>query len=270
MLVRSRAMREAKRVAFVLSALLSLTAAASGAGGQAANPAASEPETSTTRVAGNLPVDLRGVWLVTVAGQYGGDGTKMTRNFAELWAIESSGGDLAVSLVQRHLPDVVRQEMQRADAEGRAWAPSPSVLADLAREMDRLPPADPQTFLRHEYKLATPEHYAAELDRSAAAAEGSAFAVLVKHVYRPRTDQPHGAQLMSDDAVYAVEKVDSTRLDGKVSRVILAAAFVPVPVRADGPFVMYRLRGPDGAAPAAPGLWARLAEALGSLFRGCR
>src|SRR5207249_12220832 len=95
------------------------------------------------------------------------------------------------------------------------------------------------------------------------------FAMEFEHVYRPQAGAS-GLQLINDDAVYRVEKVEPALIEGQQGRTVLAAGFVPIPVATTGPFAMRRLRGPDAMPTAATSGSNRLTGFLGNLFRGCR
>jgi hypothetical protein len=260
-----------RHVLFALGLVLLAAVVRVSADEQQADPTTA-PETSTTRVAGTLPVDLRGVWLLAVAGHAKKGG--LMRNMVELYRIEGSGETLRLEQLHRALPDGIAASIKKADAETRAWAPTDAEVTEVAQGLDRLPPVDEKSFLRHQYLLAAPDQYATEMPPgSETVLDGSTFALLVKHVYRPKSGETTAAQIMSDDALYGFKTSATTRLEGQCSRILLAAGFIPIPVALEGPFVMHRLRGPEGpgAAPAsgsgAAGGWR---EALGSLFRGCR
>jgi hypothetical protein len=255
----------------LLATLLALAVVSLAADEKAASPTGAEPESSATGVIGEIPIDLRGVWLVAASGQIG-TAARSLRNFPELWLVErDKEGELDFQMLHRELPPGVKRSVDEAAGKTRRWEPSSEDLAELDRSLEQLKPADQNTFLKHEIKVLSPEHYGdIPTQEPADLLEHSQFALQIKHIYRPQpVSGGRNAQLMSDDTVYAVQKATPTRLEGVNARLFLAAGFVPIPIRLAGPFTMYRVRAP-GAFSTHPGLGARIATALGNLFRGCR
>lgn len=252
-----------------LAVLLALAVAALADDDKTSSPE-TESESATTTVTGDISIDLRGVWLIAASGQIG-TAPGSLRNFPELWLVQNGkDGQLDFQMLHREMPPGMNKSIEEAKKETRRWEPSADNLAELDRNLEQLKPADDNTYLRHEIKVASPDRYGDLTPQPSDALEQTAFALEIKHIFRPQPIAGQGhAQLMSDDTVYGVRKTDPTRLEGVNSRLFLAAGFVPIPVKVAGPFVMYRVRAP-GAFPANPGLGARIATALGELFRGCR
>jgi hypothetical protein len=267
-------MRSCHRALYILLAL-SLVVLARGWAQEGAETGrsvpADEPPSSTTEVAGDLPVDLRGVWLIVGNGKLPKGNF---RNALELETIQQRDGKLEVHLLLRKLPQTLQDDLDQANRQLREWSPSPDQIAELARSLDRLEPLDPMRYQRHTVRLVARSQYEAVLRPALVAlVRESMFAMEVEHVYRPHPidAQSREAQLMSDKAIYGVQRVEPTFLEGEHTRTILAAAIVPVPITTSGRFVMHRLRGPE-EMPAVPGrsLRERLSGFLGGLLRGCK
>jgi hypothetical protein len=220
------------------------------------------PPTSATEVLGTPSLDLRGVWLVV---SHGNIAPGRVRNTIEMYDIESDDGGLKVDLVLRELPKPWKDALEVANKQLEEWSPSKEQVAELARTLDQLPPIDPKRYTRHAAKVVAPDHYADAEIEGALPTDGSLVALKIQHAFRPRAANENEAQLMSDDALFVVSKAEPTQLEGDHVRMMLAAGFLPIPVKLQGPFVMYRLRGPGEAS--AGGGW--LASLWDSLTRGC-
>src|SRR5262249_48856780 len=122
-------------------------------------------------------------------------------------------------------------------------------------------------YTRHVAKVIAPDHYADADIEGALPMDGSLVALKVQHAFRPHPAGENEAQLMSDDVLYVVNKAEPTQLEGEHVRMMLAAGFLRIPVKLQGRFVMYGLRGP-GEARAGGGGW--LAGLWDRLTRGCR
>jgi hypothetical protein len=231
------------------------------------------PPTVTTEVAGEIPVDLRGVWLIVGNGQILKNPGKF-RNSIDIEAIRKTDGKLDMQPVLVELPPDIQTQFDQANKQLQAWQPSPEQTEQLSRSLEQLKPVDPMRYYRHTAKIVGPGGYQEALKPELIdfVKEG-AFAMAIEHVFRPQpiTPDARGVQLMNDDAIYSIQKTAPTVLEGEHSRTILAAGFLPIPVATAGSFTMRRLRGPE-AMPAAPArsLSDRVTGFLGGLFRGCR
>jgi hypothetical protein len=246
----------------VLAALLGTVAASR----------ADEPATSTTTVAGDLPDELVGTWLMVGNGKFvlnAQPAVDRFRTSVEVWAIQRDAAGLTMSLVDQPLPAGVQTALDTANRELRPWTPSRDDVAEVARSLGRLPRNDPQRFLRHTHHLVDAGHLGLLRSLPPDLAAGAELGLEIVREYRPReidANEP-GAQLMRDQAAYAVTEVGA-ELAGQHVRSILAAGFVPIPITTRGPFRLYRLHAADGTN--GTGLGARLGAALRDLFRGCR
>jgi hypothetical protein len=226
------------------------------------------PPEDRTAVKGKPGVDLRGTWLMVSHGELRTPGK--FRNTVELWTGEGEGEAFTFKLVHRDLPAEMRTQIDEANRHLKAWTPTAEQLEELRRSLDRLPETDPWRYVRHTAEFYDPDHYgeAGLRGDGLALLEGSRSAIKVQHVYRPQPPGK-GAQVISDDALYAVRATDTTLIQGDHSRVVLAAGFAPIPVTFQGPFWFYRLRAP-GETGGGDGVGARLLEVWNALTRGCR
>ena len=242
-------------------------------------PIPTDPPTSSTQVLGELPVDLRGTWLLVANGKFVGLKNEVKeggRNTVELYTVDTKDGQLNMELLLRKLPNAIADELEVANKAMAPWKPSDAQLAEIKRSLDKLAPEDPMRYLRHTIKLYGPDHFQDAIMRGPASgmAKDALFLIDIEHEYRPQpmTDEHPGAQLVADKCFYAAHKVEPTAIIGEHGRAVIAAGFVPIPVSTLGDFQLYRLRAPGEAPPAeaAPTLSQRLSEALRSLFRGCK
>ena len=245
----------------------------------AQTPIPTDPPTSSTEMLGEIPVDLRGTWLMVANGKFVGMKNEVKeggRNTVELYSVDMKDGKLDMQLLLRKLPKAIADEIDLANKNFAPWKPSDEQLANLKRSLDKLEPDDPMRFLRHTIKFYGPDHFQDALMRGPATgmAKDALFLIDIEHEYRPQpmTDEHPGAQVVADKCFYAAHKIEPTAITGVHGRAVIAAGFVPIPVSTIGDFQLYRLRAPGEAAPAeaAPSMSQRLSETLSSLFRGCK
>jgi hypothetical protein len=222
------------------------------------------PPTQNTELLGQVPIDIRGTWVIV---SHGGLPSNRVRNTVEIYKIDGEGNGTALDYQVVKLPDDWKQGLDEANKAFKSFTPTDAQLAELARSVDRLEPGDTNAFIRHQAKIIAPSHFAeAEVGRSGISTENSVLALRIQHAYRPGPAKEGQAQLMSDEALFIVQKAEPTRLEGDHSRIVLAAGFLPIPVVTQGPFTMYRLRAPGEQPPASSAL-ARIWDAL---TRGCK
>ncbi len=260
-------------LALALYALLAVPlVAAPAALADEENPDPNAPPTISTETAGPLPVDLRGVWLITGNGNIANHADKF-RNSVEIDAIRGSDGKLDVQPFLVELPHDMQEDLDQANKQLRLWQPSPAQVDELTSSLEKLKPIDPKRYYRHAVKVVGPSHYQDGIKpQMFDFVKDGQFAMDIEHVYRPQAlTEATGVQLMNDWAVYTVQKAEPTVIEGQHARTILAAGFLPVPVSTTGPFTMRRLRGPE-AMPPIPGesTTGRLGAFLAGLLRGCR
>jgi hypothetical protein len=221
------------------------------------------PATQSTEVLGDVSTDLRGIWVIV---SHGGLPSNRVRNTVELYDITGEGSALKLEFLVRKLPEDWQKGVEEANRAFKAWTPTDAQLTELARAVDRLEPGDPNTYLEHKVRVIAPSKYDEAQVTGSMPTEGSLLAIRVLHAYRPGPAKEAQAQLMKDEVLYIVEKAEPKRIEGNHSRIVLAAGFLPIPVVTQGPFLMYRLRGPGEAAPAE----SPLARFWDALTRGCK
>src|SRR5262249_37328485 len=114
------------------------------------------PPTSSTEVIGDIPVDLRGTWLLVANGTFV---EGKVRNSVELYDIERKDGVLDVELLSRELPPTMQQSIDDGNKHMVAWTPSEDDLAELRRTVGSLKPGDPMRFVRHTIRVVGPNGY---------------------------------------------------------------------------------------------------------------
>ena len=245
---------------FVLGTLvLGFTARAQEAGEAA-------PPTETTQVIDEAPPGLQGIWLLVAHGHLR---ERIVRTSAEFYEVSGEAQALRFHRLQRQLPEAMRNALDRRQNGPEGWSPSPEELEELRRSVYRLPKDEAGRFLTHEFKVVQPSSYETELLRWVNLPdwewpEYSEFALKIHHGYRPQPHEEGVSQLIRETAVYVVSRSEPTLLAGDHRRVVLALGYVPIPISMNGPFVMYRLRGP-GEGPS----WVdRFAEAWSEFAQG--
>jgi hypothetical protein len=231
--------------------------------GDAQQPASDAPPTVETTIEGDVPMDLRGVWLITSNGEFKNSGK--FRNGLDIETIRQKDGKLEVEPVLREFPSDVQTEFDESNKQWKKWAPSPEQIDAIQKSLDQLKPVDPMTYFKHINKIMGPSK-----DGTGEVPADSKFVLDVEHVYRPHPADEKNIQLMTDKATYIAKDTSPTKISGDMNRSILAASFVPVPLNMTGTFTMYRLRAPEQlpASESAPA--GGLRGFFAGLFRGCR
>jgi hypothetical protein len=224
-----------------------------------------------TEVIGEVPVDLRGIWLLVTHGQVGTVEGKV-RNGADLYAGRGSDGNMSFELYLRELPEDMRDAVKTANKTLTPWNPSDQQLAALGQKLDTLPPIDPERFLKHVVKVVGPSAYGTAFkgDVQTILAD-TQFALDLEHQYRPQAAKDQMAQLMLDKGILGAKQTSPALYQGSQLRTLLAAGFAPIPITTRGPFWLYRVRGPESMPSdggAGSGSW--LSRFWSSLTRGCR
>ncbi|HJQ85436.1 MAG TPA: hypothetical protein VKA21_15220 [Candidatus Binatia bacterium] len=229
-------------------------------------PAPDSPPTVETQVSGEVPVDLRGIWLIAATGKVQ-KSEKLYRNSLELCSVQGKDGKIDVQPVLRELPEDIENQLEQANKKFQPWAPSAEQVAQVGQALDGLKPVDPMRYVRHVTVIQAPSASAEAPHDLRDYIADSKFALQTEHVYRPRPlkEGETGLQLMGEKTLYGVQKIEPTQLAGRHVRTILAAGFVPVPVTTEGDFTMYRLRGPEQMPEPASGGGGFFSN----LFRGC-
>jgi hypothetical protein len=226
------------------------------------------PASEKTIVLGEPAVDLRGLWLLVANGELKSEGK--FRNTVLLYRGDGEDHALTWRLAGRELPPAIQAEVDKANRKLQVWTPTSTQLEELGRTVDRLPTTDPKLYAQHEVKLVAADHFDdADVFIEPELREGSTALLRIQHTYRP---QPvgSGAQVMSDQANYAIQRINGTVIEGQHIRVVLAAGFAPIPVASKGPYRLYRLRGPGEMPAESPTPTSRLAALWDALTRGCK
>jgi hypothetical protein len=216
-------------------------------GAEAQPPAKTATVPETTTVEGKVPEDLVGRWF-TVNSPKLPSGQML--HVGRLWEIRR-GERLELVLHRRQLPLAVTQKLQQVSTAGKAWAPEPTDLAEIAQQWDQLPPDD-TSYESIAHKLIGADAYSAEQKADTIVA-GSDFVMLIQETFG-------GAQAVRNTySVYAVRQSDAAGIAGTSVTTSLVVAIIPVPITHKGEFRSYRLDA------GSPGMIARL---LG-WFSGC-
>ena len=200
---------------------------------------------------GTLPDDLLGRWLVV--GWIGIKDPDHAKTTTALWEVTREDAQIVFREAYRVLPPRLTGLLTEANADDRAWRPTPEDLAELQRAWDKLEEQDPQlASQRNEIygKDGFDRDFKAEAqtkDAIWAARQSGAFRRSASPAVK--TINVFGA-MEARDGGYA----------GNYTAATIAAAPFPIPIRLEGKFQMYRISGPIEAPKK--GFWA-------SLFSGC-
>jgi hypothetical protein len=230
---------------------------------------AAEPPITTTEVVGEIPVDLRGVWLLVTQGQVGNVEGKV-RTGADLYAVWGNDGKAEVELYLRELPEQMATAIKESNKKLLPWKPTEEELAALSKNLESLTPIDPMRFEKHTVKLVGPDSYGTAFKADVQdMLKDTQFALDLDHQFRPQPVKDKMAQLMLDKAILGGKQTSPTLYEGRQIRTLLAAGFAPIAVTTKGPFWLYRVRGPENMPPreGTSGSW--LGKLFGGLTRGC-
>jgi len=196
----------------------------------------------TTTVAGKVPVDLRGVWLLVAQPEVAKGKFK---TFPELLMIsQQKDGRPSVHLLDVRLPADMAGEVKAANEKLEFWAPSAVELAALRRGWSKLPPATNKDVHKSDVAygtvdvtVASPEKYGEVFAGGdpgiEEALKGSMFALQVVERFRPLPMPPgeNIAQVMERKSVYVVRSATDSVLEGKqFTGFVAAGPGVPIPI----------------------------------------
>jgi hypothetical protein len=228
-----------------LAAVLLLLALAGPVSAGAEDGAAPAEPSGATHVLGDLPMDLRGLWLFLVHEYlpHTQQATAWTRNLVEFWLVKGRGEGTAIRLLATDMPPEVRELVAAANAAREPWVPTADDLARLRRAAAHAKGTTPASV--QDFTIVAPPHYAARF--SGPDLQMTATSPFALHVRR----RP-GAEFEQDETTYAVRRAEGRDLIGEQLRA-LTVERAPTPLYMRGAFRLFRLRGPgDGAAAPAP------------------
>jgi hypothetical protein len=207
----------------------------------------------TTTVAGKVPVDLRGVWLLVAQPEVAKGKFK---TFPELLMIsQQKDGRPSFHLLDVRLPADMTGELKAANDNLEFWAPSDAELAALRRGWSKLRPATEKDVLagdhayaRIDFRLAAPERYAEVFPRQDKLTKGvlseSTFSLSVTEQYRalPLPRNSNVTQLAGRTSVYGFRTASDHVLEGaQVTGFLASLPYAPLPLTWSGKFTMYCL-----------------------------
>jgi len=209
----------------------------------------------TTTVAGKVPVDLRGVWLLVAQPEVAKGKFK---TFPELLMIsQQKDGRPSVHLLDVHLPADMAGEVKAANEKLEFWAPSAVELAALRRGWSKLPPATDKdkdvvagdhAYARIDFRLAASERYAEAFPTQdkllKSVLSDSTFSLEVSEQYRALPVPPDSniSQLARRTSVYGFRTASDHVLEGaQVTGFVAALPYGPLPLTWSGKFTMYCL-----------------------------
>jgi hypothetical protein len=225
---------------------------------QAGAPAAQAPPEETgppkqeAVSAGTLPDDLLGRWLVV--GWVGMRDEEHAKTTTGLWDVTREDAQIVFSENYHELPKRVGDLVNEANAEDKAWRPTPQDLSEIAASWGTTPERDP--------KIATQrnEIYGQDgFDRDFKNEEQTKSAIwAARQTAQFRRSANPSVRGIN---VFGATEARDGGYAGNYTAATIAAAPFPIPITLKGKFQMYRVAGPS-EPKAKPGFWA-------SLFSGC-
>jgi hypothetical protein len=223
-----------------------------GAPAEQAPPEETGPPKQEAVSGGTLPDDLLGRWLVI--GWVGIRDEEHAKTTAALWDVTREDAQIVFTENYREMPSRIAQALADANAEDRAWRPSPQDLSEIANGWDTLPMRDP--------KVATQrnEIYGKDgFDRDFQNEEQTKNAIWAarqtSHFRRSAQPSVRGIN------VFGATEARDGGYAGNYTTATIAAAPFPIPITLKGKFQMYRVAGAS-EPKARKGFWS-------SLFSGC-
>ena len=241
-----------RQLPWILPLLLILAAFGSLVEGQTTTTApapSGAPPSQETKVLGTPP-DLTGRWLavgwITLT-----DGRAVS--VPTFWSITREDGKPVMTHRFVTLPPAMKAELDKANADGKAWEPTPDDLKQLAAQWDSLPAEDIHV-AKVLNELSAPDGF----DESVKGEPRSKDAILL---VRQRLDyDAKGAPVIRQVMVYSALAPSDGGYTGNFDSATVAAAPFPVPIAFKGTFRLFRV----GDAPAR-GFLARIFD----VFSGC-
>jgi len=200
---------------------------------------------------GTLPDDLLGRWLVV--GWIGIHDTDKSKTTTSLWEVTREDAQIVFREAYREMPPRLTAVITEANADDKAWRPTPEDLAEIGNSWDKLKERDPQ--------LATvrDEIYGKDgFDRdfkNEAQTKDSIWAARQTGQFRRSA-----APTVKSINVFGATEARDGGYAGNYTAATIAAAPFPIPIKLEGKFQMYRV----GGVPEAP-----KRGFLASLFSGC-
>lgn len=197
------------------------------------------PFGETTEVYGKIPIDLRGVWLVSENHAMSGGKTYPT---VQLYRIDlDQEKHLRINLLTWQPPQPVQEKLMQAQTAQQSWSPSQEDLAAIKLEVAKsVPPADPKR--RGKHIVTASADYKPEMKATKQSA-GSTFAI--QSLFQPSDRPPYGESYYMKTA--SAEEMNGALTLGAVPQ---GAKGVPLPVGTTGTVRWIRV---DGAgAPPTP------------------
>jgi len=227
------------------------------AGAQAETPTSSTvpeekgPPKQEVVSGGTLPDDLLGRWLVV--GWIGIKDTDQAKTTTALWEVTREDAQVVFREVYSEMPPRISAVITEANAEDKAWRPTPEDLAEIGSGWDKLKERDPQlATMRDEIygKDGFDRDFKAE-----AQTKDSIWAARQTGQFRKSA-----SPTVKSINVFGATEARDGGYAGNYTAATIAAAPFPIPIKLEGKFQMYRV----GGVPEAPkkGFW-------GSLFSGC-
>ena len=200
---------------------------------------------------GTLPDDLLGRWLVV--GWIGIHDTDKSKTTTSLWEVTREDAQIVFREAYREMPPRLTAVITEANADDKAWRPTPEDLTEIGNSWDKLKERDPQ--------LATvrDEIYGKDgFDRdfkNEAQTKDSIWAARQTGQFRHSA-----APTVKSINVFGATEARDGGYAGNYTAATIAAAPFPIPIKLEGKFQMYRV----GGVPEAP-----KRGFLASLFSGC-
>jgi hypothetical protein len=202
--------------------------------------------------AGTLPDDLPGRWLVV--GWVGIKDQEHAKTTTSLWDVTVEDAQVVFRENYREMPKRIAEVLNTANAEDKAWRPTPEDLAELRAAWDTLPERDPKISTQRN------EMYGKDgFDRDFQNEDQTKNAIwAARQTAQFRLSAQPSVRSIN---VYGATEARDGGYAGNYTAATIAAAPFPIPITLKGKFQMYRVDGPS-EPKAKRGFWS-------SLFSGC-
>lgn len=237
-------------LSFLLPLIMALAACKGKVEGQPASPAPAAT-VQETKVLGTPP-DLAGRWL-SLGWIDVPDGGVVSAPM--LWDIALEDGKPVMTHRFVSLPPALKAAVEKANADGKRWEPSPEELEQLRAGWDELPPED-----QHVDKMTNEIAGRDGFDDVVKGEERSKDALWM---VRERMDfNAAAAPVVRQVMIYSALAPSGREYTGNFDMATVAAAPFPIPITYQGTFRLYRIE-----APPPRGFLSRLFEGLAGCGR---
>jgi len=188
-----------------------------------------------------------------VVGWIGMKDDEHAKTTTALWEFTREDAQIVFVEAYVEMPPRIATLITEANAEDKAWRPTPEDIAEIERTWSKLVERDPQLSTQRN-EVYGPDGFDRDF-KSESSMKGAIWAVRQTGNFRKSA-----APTMRSISVFGATEARDGGYAGHYTAATIAAAPFPIPIKLDGKFQMYRVSGPIEAPKKS--FWS-------SLFSGC-